>query len=198
MERSQGLKIVVFDLDGTLYNLNVDWSHLHDQLNELGYAQAKVGEQIAQVVERHDTTSAELVTRAEIAGVNEGSPIPGASEVLTQLCNTFSVAILTRNSRRAAIRAFEIMQITTDVVIVGREDVARLKPNPEGLQRILSLLNATADELCLVGDTYHDVKAATALGATSVIVANNKLDYSPQGAHFYLQDLAGLPDLLSP
>jgi len=49
-------------------------------------------------------------------------------------------------------------------VLIGCEDVVRMKPDPEGLHRALAVLG-TAPEACLyVGDTRVDVRAARGAG----------------------------------
>ena len=55
-------------------------------------------------------------------------------------------------------------------VIVGADDVAAPKPDPESLQRAMEALSVAADEMVFVGDTGYDVLAARNAGVTSMAV----------------------------
>ncbi|MBC2189605.1 pyrophosphatase PpaX [Listeria booriae] len=45
-------------------------------------------------------------------------------------------------------------------VVIGLDQVGAPKPDPEGINMALKLLNSTADEAIMVGDNYHDIEAA--------------------------------------
>ena len=44
-------------------------------------------------------------------------------------------------------------------VILNADDVAKLKPDPEGVFRILKILNVGPERTLMVGDSVHDIKA---------------------------------------
>ncbi|HAO5989291.1 TPA: pyrophosphatase PpaX [Listeria monocytogenes] len=44
-------------------------------------------------------------------------------------------------------------------VVIGLDQVSNAKPDPEGIEMALSLLNATKEEAIMIGDNYHDIEA---------------------------------------
>jgi HAD superfamily hydrolase (TIGR01509 family) len=173
---------LIFDFDGTLYHLPVD----HDAVRrELGIGpHEKLGPLLQTFIDSGNAAGLAVVTRHECASVPAGSFTPGARACLARPGRT---AIVTRNSRQAVLAA--LGELADGIVIVGREDVRRLKPDPEGVLLALSRLETEPADAVLIGDTYHDVDAARAAGVYSVIVRNQSLEYAPQGADRYVDRL---------
>lgn len=190
MELGQDIKVVIFDFDGTLFDLNIDWDNLRTQLGIAG-TDISLGELI-QKYRNEQNPELEIVTRAELNAV-QGRNFPSVSmETLERLQNSYRIAIFTRNSRQAVEALLVSTAIEKSIYIVGREDVRKLKPDPEGLTVIMHHFKAKPEEAVLVGDTYHDVKTAKAIGTKSIIVANPKLQFTPEGADAYIETLADL------
>lgn len=182
------VRAVVFDFDGTLFHLPVDVAAMRV---ELGLAPTDpIGPALQQYADDGDDEKLAVVTRFERESVPAGEFTPGAKRALAALRTTHQVAILTRNSRWSVVDA--LGDLADGLYIVGREDVRRLKPDPEGLHLALRHLDAGPAESALVGDTYHDVEAAHAAGLRSVVVHNPKLAYAPKGADAYVQALTEL------
>jgi len=178
------LMLLIFDFDGTLFHLPVDWAGVR---RELGLAEdAKLSPLLQRFMDSADAPSLAVVTRYELAAVARGSLTTGAAACLR--ASGVSVAIVTRNSRQAVFAALGGLEGTDRVLVVGREDVLRLKPDPDGLHRAMNHFGVVPRECVLVGDTYHDVEAARAAGVRSVIVHNPRLAYSPAGADAYVDD----------
>ena len=49
-------------------------------------------------------------------------------------------------------------------LIVGPESVTQLKPNPEGLIKVLQTLNETASKAIMIGDSYTDIEVGRKAG----------------------------------
>jgi HAD superfamily hydrolase (TIGR01509 family) len=173
---------LIYDFDGTLFHLPVDYPAVR---RELGLpAEAKIGPLLQRWLDEDDQARLAVYTRHERAAVPAGELLPGARECLSAPGNK---AILTRNSRLAVLDA--LGELAGGVLVVGREDVRRLKPDPEGVRRVLAHFGVGAEQAALIGDTYHDVQAARAAGVYSVIVRNPRLAYAPEGADRYLDAL---------
>jgi pyrophosphatase PpaX len=56
-------------------------------------------------------------------------------------------------------------------VIVGAEDTARHKPDPDPILEALRRLDASPDDAAYVGDSPYDVRAAKAAGVYAIAVA---------------------------
>lgn len=195
------VKGVLFDLDGTIFDLNVDWVSLRTDLSsKLGFAVSSIGELYSQT---NDQSALDLignlVTQYELAGVETGEPVDGAADLLSSLVSgTTQVAIVSRNSKHvinAAVAKLLEPDHQSKILVVGREDVRRLKPHPEGILTALQSLDLTPEECLFIGDTYHDVDAAQAIGMRSIIMAKPN-GMSPEGADFYVDDFTELTSLL--
>lgn len=88
-------------------------------------------------------------------------------------------------------------------VIVGGEDVCRLKPDPEGLHRVLDVLQAEyavpAGRVLYVGDSLTDARAADAAQLPFVAVLTGttpRAAFAPYAPHALLRDVGELPELL--
>ena len=83
--------------------------------------------------------------------------------------------------------------------IIGRGDVRRIKPDPEGMLLALERLNLDPSQVVNVGDTPLDVRAGLAAGVTTVGVltgAGTEHQLRAAGASQILRSLAELPDFL--
>jgi HAD superfamily hydrolase (TIGR01509 family) len=180
------ITVRIFDFDGTLFHLPVDVAAVR---RDLGVApDTKLGPLLQRFIDDGDQDSLALVTRHECAAARAGSLLPGARECLSA---KGKLAIVTRNSRQAVLAA--LGGLATGLPVVGREDVRRLKPDPEGVRLALERLGAGARQSILIGDTYHDVEAAHAAGVRCVVVRNSRLAYAPGGADHYVDELSGIP-----
>jgi len=182
---------LIFDFDGTLFHLPVDMAAVRRDLGMA--AEAKLGPLLQRFVDDGDDASLAVVTRHELAAVPAGSFTAGARGCLAGPGNR---AIVSRNSRLAVLAA--LGELADDVLVIGREDVRRLKPDPDGVHRVLAHFAVDPAQTVLIGDTYHDVQAARAAGVYSVVVRNPALEYAPAGADRYLEDLTADPRSLIP
>jgi len=79
-------------------------------------------------------------------------------------------------------------------VVATREDVKRLKPDPEGILLALKKLGET--EFFLVGDLIYDAQAAENAGGLSIIVNRNPSKDLEFPADYVVQSLAEIPALI--
>ena len=170
MDLGRDLRLVIFDLDGTLIHLDVDWAALGPNPHPAA------------------------ATAAELAGLGARRLDAATVAVLDALAPSYHLAVLSRNSRAVAERA--LAGLRANVMIIGREDCPRPKPDPSGVLVILSALGVRPEQAVLVGDTYHDVGAAHAAGLPAIVVHNGRLRYRPEGADAYVDSLAELPSRL--
>lgn len=194
MDIGQGIKGLVFDFDGTIFDLVVDWQALNQKMQQtfgvgsLARLDEAAPDKRQQVV---DTIGA-----AEQEGVKRGQPKPDAREVLTALSKEYKIAIVSRNNRGTIKAGLAKMGFTRELPIVAREDVKIPKPHPDAIKRALKHLGLAPDQAVAIGDTYHDVEAAHAAGLKAVVVKNPKLTFVPKGGDMYIATLTDLQTLL--
>jgi len=191
MDILKGVKLVVFDLDGTLFHLDVDWERIKHQL------QIKDGENLGDRTQYLlDINSPEIaiITNAELDSV-KGKRL--SQEVMDTLMSLLQkdirVAIFTRNSKKVVEALVSNTPLVGNLFIVGREDVAYQKPHKQGLVQLMQQSGVNESEAILVGDTYHDIQATRDAGLKSaIIVKNSRLVYQPKGADYYIEKIEEL------
>lgn len=164
----------LFDLDGTLIDLAVAIDEVRGELAEMMAPMGYRGgfspilqciEQAARaVVDRECEVRAwvlrcrAVLDRAECAAPM--SPRPGAGDVLRAIAERGSrLGLFTDNGGPCAARALAALGVRPDVVVT-RDDVARSKPDPEGLCLAAERLLPRGGELWVVGDSERDMQAA--------------------------------------
>jgi phosphoglycolate phosphatase len=214
-------RCIVFDLDGTLVRSTVDFTRLKLEtirvLKELGLPTMDLSEKMksyeimARVQElvkncRTSLSYEEIARRVtqvwdsvELENVNKTTMMPEAVLVLETLRERgFSIGIVTRGCHAYAVRALETTGLLPFVnLILGRDDTANPKPDPEPLLHAMSIFHAEPSEMVMVGDSSEDSKCAKSAGVRFIGVVGGTLNLDPAryvGA--CLVDLRDLPGLL--
>lgn len=84
-------------------------------------------------------------------------------------------------------------------LIVGGEDIARFKPDPQGLLMAVERLNADPAQTLYVGDSVIDAQAAQNAGLSFVAVLSGTTPreaFAPYPARAVLPDLSALPAMI--
>lgn len=182
------LKAVLFDFDGTLAELNVDFIRMRRAVLDLmaGYCAPSDGIENLYVLEmieaarglisdRRPGKGEEFFSRAhtvissiETEAAREGSLLPGTGEMLGELRRRgIKTAVVTRNCRAAVLRLFPDIDSRCDAVIT-REGAPRVKPHPDHLLTALGFLNVEPSCSAMVGDHPMDMTAGKDVGAYAV------------------------------
>jgi HAD superfamily hydrolase (TIGR01509 family) len=196
MERDDDLTAVLFDFDGTLFDLDLDLQPWRAEAAALD-STSTVEDLLSSAEGGERARLQGLLAAVEEAAVERGCPRPGALEILRRL-RPFRLAVVSRNFHATVDAGLRKIGFAGAVTVIGREDVARPKPDPEGVATALSRLGTPPSRAVLVGDTFHDVEAGHRGGVRVVVVANPKLQFAPVGADAYVTSLADLTSLLGP
>lgn len=166
------LKAVVFDLDGTIAKLDVDWLGLRNELKvffennykyksdflQLDYEIEKLGERISSKALIDAYT---IVEKYEHQNIQNAEQIEGSLDLIRYLSDTNKIlAIFSNNTRRTVKSVIEHLGIE-DIfdIVVGKEDVKKHKPDPEGLILIRNKIKKQPYEICFIGNTDKDIEA---------------------------------------
>jgi phosphoglycolate phosphatase-like HAD superfamily hydrolase len=179
--------VVVVDLDNTLVRLEVDWDALRERL-------AEVAERAEVLVERHGiwplmeaarqpgrepllAEMEEIVTQAELRGAG-GPRNQALVDWLEREAPDAPTSVLSLNSRHAVERALDNHGLAGRVShIVGREDVRRVKPDPEGLLQLAERHGVGPAQILFVGDKDGDRECAEAAGCAFLHVDEIGVDW---------------------
>ena len=158
---------VVFDLDGTLVHLQVDWRKAQAALGRIARrfgrdpASRTVWEMLRESSGREAAALGAALERFEIDGGARARPLPLA-DVLPHLTGK-EVGIVTLNCHASAEEALRVTGLTRYVgTIVARGDTARLKPDPEPLLLCIKRLGGEPEGAVFVGDRERDQETAEA------------------------------------
>jgi phosphoglycolate phosphatase len=180
---------VLFDLDGTLVETNIDfarmWREMVDLAVEAGLPRAEVTHlDILAIVDRaaehltehqrHNDAEA-LRARAmfileemELERAGAATEIPFAKQLLLELSQRgIGVGIVTRNCRKASLISLGAVGID-HTVLICREDTERRKPHPDPIHAALSALDARPEASIMVGDHLMDVQSGKAAGLKTI------------------------------
>jgi HAD superfamily hydrolase (TIGR01549 family) len=163
-------RAVVFDMDGTITRPYLDFKVIRAAIglpeplleNMLALAPGPDRERAFAALERFEEEAAE---RSEL---NDD-----AAEILSFLsARGVPAALVTRNSRRSAVRVLEKHGLRFEVVVT-RED-GPVKPRPEPLWIACRKLDVPPARALMVGDFTFDVVAGRAAGLRTALLTNGK------------------------
>ena len=180
---------VLFDLDGTLVETNIDFPLMKREVVALAVESGLPAEEVqgldilgvlARTVEfltasgrpsdagQVRSRGMDILEEIELRHASDTQEIAFAKELVDHLrgCG-IGIGIVTRNCRRASEISLSITGICADVVIC-REDSNNHKPHPEPILLALSTLHADPRNSIMVGDHIMDVQAGKAAGMKTI------------------------------
>lgn len=164
-----GYAAVIFDLDGTLLRLDVDWDRVASDVGELleeagldpeehdswelldAAGQVGLHDRAHGIIAEHELGGARTADRLALADDVEEIAVP--------------VGVVSLNAESAVRLALERDGLMEDVdVVVGRDTVPERKPSPEPLLAAIEDLGVDPDEAIFVGDSEGDRETARRAG----------------------------------
>ena len=186
MEALAGVRGVLFDLDGTLFDTRADIAAAANAtLRQVGEPErpaeliaSYVGDGGRQLLARTlgvdarnpriDALFPIFLEHYVAHAYREAQWIPGAREVLASLAGV-PVALVTNKHRRVTEALLELVDLPRpfDLVVAGGD--GPLKPDPWSMHHASERLGIRCEELVLVGDGPQDLGAARAAGVRCVL-----------------------------
>src|SRR6266852_6054595 len=206
---------ILFDYDGTLAVLNLDFATMRQHLLAFTVAQGIApqelsGLDILEMLERatallhqhhperaarYARAAAQLLQDMEVEAARHSGLLPGVQELLAALRHEhIGVGIVTRNCDAAVRVTFPHIDAYCQA-FVPRDRVTQVKPHPAHLQAALDGLGTTPARAIMVGDGALDIRAGKALGMFSVGVLSGNSTTAKllaQGADLVLASVADL------
>ncbi len=167
---------VVYDLDGTLAGLRVDWATVRDDVARALRSEGvdPGGGTLWELLERAETESQRQVVEETIAehereGARRSSRLPTADE----LPRDIPVGVCSLNCEAACRIALETHDLDDYVeAVVGRDTVETHKPDPEPLLHTIEQLGADPEKTVFVGDSKRDAVTAERAGVAFEYVSD--------------------------
>ncbi|MCJ7840213.1 pyrophosphatase PpaX [Lederbergia sp. NSJ-179] len=182
----QKITSLLFDLDGTLIDTNelIITSYLHtleqyfpgefqreDVLPFMGPSLFDVfqgldpekAEEMVDVYRKHNIEHHDLLVK-EFDGVFE--------TIRTLHENGYKLAIVSTKKRDTVLKGLELTNLKPFFeAIITMDDVEKLKPDPEPLNKAMALLDSKPEETMMIGDNYHDILGGKNAGTITCGVA---------------------------
>ncbi|MFW6382692.1 MAG: HAD family hydrolase [Haloferacaceae archaeon] len=169
-----GYDAVVYDLDGTLVELAVDWERLAREAATV-YRSAGVDPpsgdlwRLMDVADEHglEEEVSAVVCERERAGAARSRRLPLADDLLARASAGVPVGVCSLNceaSVRVALAEHGLRESVRREAVVGRDTVETRKPEPESLLWACQKLGVAPDRTLFVGDSPRDERTAERAG----------------------------------
>jgi len=164
----------IFDLDGTLVNLPVNWNALKEELaTKLG-----IEDQLPplyQLFNDNLTNRPDLLKIAfdvmdqdELKAVRDAELIDGALDVLERLAKDSSLALVTLQGKAACdtlLKRFDLSRFFE--IILTREDAL---DRTKQITLVLTMMHTSAGNATMIGDRDNDMVCAKKVGLSCVFI----------------------------
>jgi len=215
----RNIKAVIFDFDGTLAVLNIDFSSMRervlDLMKQFGVDKKSIREkytlelidEVCQILlKKNDSNVDEFYRRAhlilhriEMEAAGQGRLIPGTEETLRTLrAKRIKVGIVTRNCADAVLKVFPDIETACDV-FVSRNSVKHVKPHPDHLLHVMEAFQILGEEAIMIGDHTLDIQAGKRVGMKTIGVLTGRIkreEFEKTGADFILENASEICGLL--
>jgi len=208
---------VVFDFDGTLAHLNIDFGLMRQDVESLladhgiqpiglkGLLALEMIDEATSRISEKDPVEGKVfyqnahlvVTEHEVRAARKGRILSGVITMLKALRRRgVKVGIITRNCDKAVRIVFPDIECFCDAFI-PRDSVTRVKPHPDHLIQAIKEMSIHHPERCLmVGDHPMDIEGGKRMGMKTAGVLTGKTtrqEFIKAGADLILDDATKIP-----
>ena len=197
------LSAILWDLDGTLIHFNIDYKKARSEtiriLEKFGYPKGQLTQKyyvLKMIKQATDYFFREKIYNADKIGQikkeidkkveliereasYQAECIPGIKNVL-EFCAKRKIksGIITLNTSKNALISLKSANIINffpdNSLIVGRDKVNKIKPDPDHVMFLLNQFNISPNNVCVIGDHPSDIESAHSIGARSIAIITEK------------------------
>lgn len=211
---------VLFDYDGTLVQLNIDFGSMRQGVEKLllaygiepgtlkgSYALEMIDEAAGKISTKDSPEGStfhhkalELVTEHEVKAAKDGKKLAGVLGMLRLLRERgIKVGVITRNCDKAVKMVFPDIERYSDTYL-PRDYVTHVKPHLDHLALALKEMGVRDPALCLmVGDHLMDIEGGKRIGMKTAGVLTGKITHQgfiEAGADYILEDVTAVTGII--
>ena len=213
------IKTIIFDFDGTLAKLNIDFHRMRTAVGKLTLSYGITRDELHTdfVLEMIDSAAAilnqrsshisrkffdeanSIIEKIEIEAAENGELFYRTKELLNSLKSLkISCGIITRNCAKAVKIIFPDI-LSNCSVLICRDDVNNVKPHPDHLNMALNKLVSSTENTLMIGDHPLDIKTGRNAGTKTCGVLTGhfqKNDFIEAGADLVLPHAADILNII--
>lgn len=173
------LKIVIFDLDGTLVINDKPFEEVRLKIAKaFNLNPDELRPLYEKLLELNNPAALQMLEEEEIKRAEESRPVPDLMSLIEFLRTRYiKLAILTRNCRKAVEKALRHYYGYFDIILT-RDDGLELKPSPLPVYTILNTFGITPRDAIIVGDYDYDIDAGRIAGIKTIRIGPGYGDYN--------------------
>ncbi|MCX7922516.1 MAG: HAD-IA family hydrolase [Clostridia bacterium] len=210
------VSIIIFDFDGVIVDSGrdianaVNYALRYFGRRELAYEQliSYVGRGVEHLIGKSfEGGSDEIIKKAIPVYKNyylencikESVLYPDVKEILEYFRDK-KIALVTNKPEDLTLKILDGMGVRQYFnMVVGPESVSKMKPNPEGLLKVIGYFGEEAGRTIMVGDSYTDIEAGKNAGTYTCGVTYGLGDVNAltkSGPDFIVDDIKGLTEFI--
>ena len=213
------IKLIVFDVDGTLVISKADWDGMREKIHEYFESNFGINLEFKPVLQKIDEAislmqkkdpSANIKNAREVAlkiieetgleGLKKSYLIENGIEILEKLKRRIKLAAFTRSGRTEASLALRLHKLEKYFdIVMTRDDSEKVKPDPEPILIISKKLKVKPKDILVIGDHPYDILAGKRAGAKTMGVLSGLApseDLKNAGADFILNSVSDIENYL--
>ena len=175
------IKGIIFDLDGTLVRLPIQYDIIFEKLGTLFDTKDEFKPLIPTILTKANNDvnliqqAFDLICDEETIAANNFEVIENAIEILDHFKNeNFSLGLVTMQCKKAAKLVLDSMNISNHFSsMITRDDSYERTIQ---IKKSVEFLSLSPQEIVVIGDRIHDVNSAKQVGCSAILSNKNKLD----------------------
>ena len=175
------IKGIIFDLDGTLVRLPIQYDKIFEKLRNLFDTKDEFKPLISTILTKANNDmnliqqAFDLICDEETIAANNFEVIENAIEILDHFKNeNFSLGLVTMQCKKAAKLVLDSMNISNHFSSIMTRDDSYERTIQ--IKKSVEFLSLSPQEIIVIGDRIHDINSAKQVGCSAILSNKNKLD----------------------
>jgi HAD superfamily hydrolase (TIGR01549 family) len=175
------IKGIIFDLDGTLIRLPINYEKIFEKLRILFDTKDEFKPLIPSIISKSNNDTVllqnafDIICEEETKATNNFDIIDGTVDVLNYLKNqNFELCLVTMQCKNAAKLVLDKIQISKFFTSVITRDDSNQRS--EQIKKSFEKLSLIPENILMIGDRIHDVHSAKQVGCSAILFNKNKLN----------------------
>jgi len=175
------LKLVIFDMDGTIFKSFLDWKNIKQELN------IPKDKTILETIYNDnviDYNRLNILLEHELNNTKKTTPFEHIKDFINILkSNNILLAILTNNNKKNTEFLLNKYKLKFDITITRESKL--WKPSGIGLKYIMDYFNLNQNNTVSIGDSKYDIIASKDAGIKDIYIKKSNYDFDDKGVVYF-------------